>query len=185
MNRCIAVASLSLVGLAGCFASCAHQTMGVTAPAVTPTVSAAKPESMLAAMKSLEGEWTQTDEKGVVTTAAVFKTTSNGSVVREIMFPGAAHEMTNMYHMDGKNLIATHYCAAGNQPRMRAVAADGKSIAFGPDSVTNLAKPDDTYMGSMVVTFVDADHVTVDWTSLKNGKPDASHNVKFTMARKK
>ncbi len=172
MNRIIPLAVLTLVCLAGC--SSAPKGSTPASPALT-----------LDTLKSLDGEWTMPDEKGVVTTAAIFKTTSNGSAVREIMFPGTPHEMTNMYHMDGHHMLVTHYCAAGNQPRMRAVAMNGKSIAFGPDSVTNLAKPDDMYMGSMVMTFVDADHVNVDWTSLKNGKPDASHNVTFTMTRKR
>ena len=173
MNRRFALAAVvSLFCFAGC--SSTHKATATASPGLT-----------LDTLKSLEGEWTMPDEKGVVTTAAVFKTTSNGSVVREIMFPGTPHEMTNMYHMDGTHMIMTHYCAAGNQPRMRATSTNGKSIAFGPDSVTNLAKPDDMYMGSMVMTIADADHVSVDWTSLKNGKPDASHNVTFTMTRKK
>ncbi len=50
----------------------------------------------------------------------VFKLLSGGSAVRETMFPGTDHEMTNMYHLDGHDLVLTHYCAEGNQSRMRA-----------------------------------------------------------------
>ena len=29
-------------------------------------------------------------------------------------------EMLTVYHLDGKRLVLTHYCMAGNQPRMEA-----------------------------------------------------------------
>ncbi len=37
--------------------------------------------------------------------------------------------MINMYHLDGDDLVLTHYCAGGNQPHMkldRASATSGK-----------------------------------------------------------
>jgi len=47
------------------------------------------------------------------------------------------HEMTNVYHMDGPTLVMTHYCAAGNQPRLRAASGTSGTIDFKTDSVTN------------------------------------------------
>lgn len=181
MIRCIAASALVLAGFVS---GCAMETRGHTYDPKTPSVSAAKPETMLEAVKTLRGEWTMLDDKGEVQPASTFTVSSNGSVVREVMFAGSEHEMTNMYHMDGDSLIMTHYCAMGNQPRMRAVAADGNSITFAPDSVTNL-KSDAAYMGSMTLTFVDARNVSMDWRSIKNGKPDNSHNAPFKLTRKK
>ena len=48
-----------------------------------------------------------------------FKTSAAGTVVMETMNPGTGHEMINMYHVDGDDLLLTHYCAGNNQPRMR------------------------------------------------------------------
>lgn len=155
------------------------------APGMIAPISAAKPSTMLDAIKAMAGEWTTTDKDGKTVTAATYTVTANGSAVREVMFPGSPHEMTNMYHMDGSTLIMTHYCAMGNQPRMRAVAADGKTITLNPDSVTNLAKPDQVYMGGVTITFVDNDHVSFDWTSYKEGRADGSHNAPFKHTRKK
>ena len=177
--------TLSALVTLGSLAGCSHQTVGVVLPAERPKVAAAKPESMLDAVKTLEGTWTMPDPNGVVKTAAVFSITSSGTAVREVMFPGTEHEMTNMYHMDGNNLIMTHYCAMGNQPRMRAVATDGTTISFAPDSVTNLKDPSIPYMGQMTLTFTDANHVAMDWHSIKGGKPDGSHNAPFTLTRKR
>ena len=72
-------------------------------------------------LKSLAGEWTgQTGQEGKVQeVSAVYKTTSNGSVVMETLFPGSPHEMVTVYYLDGEHLVLVHYCAAGNQPRMK------------------------------------------------------------------
>jgi hypothetical protein len=174
MNRCLSLSAVVSIAL---LAGCAH-TGG------TPSSPATNPQAMLDAVKGLKGEWMMIDDKGVAQPASTFTVSSNGSVVREIMFQGTEHEMTNMYHLDGNSLIMTHYCAMGNQPRMRAVAFDGKTMAFAPDSVTNL-KGDAAYMGSMTMTFVDANNVSMDWRSIKNGKPDGSHDAPFKLTRKK
>ena len=66
-------------------------------------------------MKKLVGDWVadQKDESGKQAVMSSFKLTSNGSVLHETIFPGTDHEMVTVYHMDGPDLIATHYCAAG------------------------------------------------------------------------
>jgi hypothetical protein len=74
--------------------------------------------------------------------------------------------MISMFHLDGPNrLIITHYCTAGNQPRMLATSSpDGKTFTFEFLDATNLAAPDSGHMKSVVFTIVDASHHTEDWT---------------------
>src|SRR5205085_12650350 len=61
---------------------------------------------------------------------------AGGSCVMEDSTMGAdagAHEhMVTMFHMDGDQLMLTHYCAAKNQPRMRAtkISDDGSDVLF-------------------------------------------------------
>ena len=64
------------------------------------------------ALKTLEGTWVMTEAgpNGKVD-EVVFKPTAGGSAMMETMFPGSKHEMLNAYHMDGDNVIVTHYCA--------------------------------------------------------------------------
>ena len=50
---------------------------------------------------------------------STYRVTAAGSAVMEVLFPGTDHEMVTVYHQDGDDLILTHYCAAGNQPRMK------------------------------------------------------------------
>lgn len=78
--------------------------------------------------------------------------------------------MITMFHLDGDRLLMTHYCGAGNQPRMKATSADGKSIAFDFVDATNLASPDAGHMKRMVLTMVDANHHTEEWTFEDHGK---------------
>ena len=83
--------------------------------------------------------------------------------------------------MDNKRVMATHYCGAGNQPRMQASASpDGKTITFNFVDATNLASPDAGHMHRVVITIPDANHHTEDWTFADHGKEMKEH---FDLAR--
>jgi hypothetical protein len=132
-------------------------------------------QALLDRIKALQGTWSNPDL--VEGPAAVFSVSSNGSVVREVMFPGSEHEMTNMYSMDGGDLLMTHYCAMGNQPHMKASLFADSQIKFTTAGVSNLTSADAAYMGQMTVTFIDADHIRQTWQSLVNGKPSEETTV--------
>ncbi len=136
-------------------------------------------------IKSLQGEWQlvkmngeNPPEPGVST----FNVTSMNSSVREVMFPGSAHEMTNMYHMNGGELMVTHYCGAGNQPRMRSVAVSPGHVEFKTESVTNLDTMDTEFMGELTLDMADKDTLKQTWRSIKSGK-STSHMI-FEFRRK-
>src|SRR5437868_15374337 len=76
----------------------------------------------LDALKGLAGEWTGKAKHGDMEHEATvtYKVTAGGSAVVETVFPGTEHEMVTVYHQDGDDLVLTHYCMLGNQPRMRA-----------------------------------------------------------------
>ncbi len=46
--------------------------------------------------------------------------TAGSTVVHETLFPEQPHEMVSVYCVDGSDLVMTHYCVLGNQPRMKA-----------------------------------------------------------------
>jgi hypothetical protein len=67
--------------------------------------------------------------------------------------------------------VLTHYCSAGNQPRMRAAqAANSAVLSFTYVDATNLASPQDGHMHSLKISFADADHFTEEWTFHAGGK---------------
>jgi hypothetical protein len=140
----------------------------------------------LARVKKLEGAWMVVDEKGNVTeqVASVFRVTSNGHSVQEIMFPGTDHEMVNMYYRDVDEVRVTHYCAGGNQPTMRLVpSAKPGVVQLEFVDITNMATMNDEHMHEGQYQWIDDDHLKTEWRSFTNGR--ASGAMRFEMVRKR
>ena len=140
----------------------------------------------LARVKKLEGAWMAVDEKGNVTdqVASVFRVTSNGHSVQEIMFPGTDHEMVNMYYRDVDQVRMTHYCAGGNQPTMRLVPSTKPGVVqLEFVDITNMVTMNDEHMHEGQYQWIDDDHLKTEWRSFTNGR--ASGTMRFDMVRKR
>ena len=132
-------------------------------------------------MKSLEGVWQGETQDGKSAHIS-YKVVSAGSVVMEtIDHEGMPGMMVTMYHLDGDRLMMTHYCSAGNQPRMRLVSSTPTSLTFAMFDATNLASKNEGHMRKVVITWTDANHITADWTMSKDGK-DQHHGI-FKLTR--
>jgi hypothetical protein len=135
------------------------------------------------AIRGLSGTWvaTKTDEKmpmGDKPLTLVFKETSAGSAVMETMFGGTDHEMVNMYTVDGKNVVLTHYCAMGNQPRMKAAAIDKGVVKFEYVDGGNLKSRDDGHMDSVEMT-IDGDKLIEKWSMYHDGQVMGTTTFEF------
>jgi hypothetical protein len=143
--------------------------------ATTLTVTSARAQTdtqkAFATIKGMPGSWegTMPDGRPVQVT---FKVVSGGSAVMSEIQGKGPEDMISMFNMDGANkLLLTHYCGAGNQPRMQAsVSPDGKTITFNFIDATNLATPDAGHMSRMVLTVLDDNHHTEDWVFVDHGK---------------
>ncbi len=84
--------------------------------------------SAFEALKGLEGTWTGTvamEEGGEGRqTTIVYEVSAGGHSVIETFGPGTPMEMFSVYHLDGDDLLMTHYCAIGNAPRMKLAPSD-------------------------------------------------------------
>ena len=118
-------------------------------------------------LKTLVGQWEGVVDEGgksVATTLEV-RMTGDGSAIMHVMGKDTPDEMVTMFHPDGKRLLATHYCAEHNQPRMALLPAkESNQVAFDFVDGTNIA-PGDQHIKSVVITFIDADHHQEAWTS--------------------
>jgi hypothetical protein len=130
-------------------------------------------------VKALDGFWAGRDQSGTPVKVS-FRTTAAGSAVMSEIT--GKEDMISMFHLDGDRLLLTHYCAAGNQPRMKAVWIDGKTIRFDYVDATNLATRDAGHMQRMVLTTVDANHHIEEWIFNDHGK---EMKEVFTLERQK
>ncbi|HEY6766340.1 MAG TPA: hypothetical protein VI386_16405 [Candidatus Sulfotelmatobacter sp.] len=122
-------------------------------------------------LKALTGEWEGKAPNGKPL-AVSFRDTAGGSTLMSEIHGQGPENMISMFHLDGPNrLLITHYCGAGNQPRMQASASpDGKTITFTFIDATNLSSPDAGHMQRLVIAMLDANHHTEDWTFIDHGK---------------
>jgi len=132
-------------------------------------------------LKTLAGSWSGKGSQGQPVQVSYRVTAGGSALMSEIT--GEHEDMVTMFHPDGKRLLMTHYCGAGNQPRMVGTASpDGKTITFNFLDATNLAAAQPGHMGRLVVTLVDANHHTEEWEFMGNdGKQ--MHEV-FDLQRK-
>ena len=120
-------------------------------------------------LKSLAGSWEGKSSDGKPVLVSYRETAGGSAIMSEIL---GDHGMMTMFNLDGPNkLLMTHYCTVGNQPRMQAsVSPDGKTITFDYVGATNLSSPDAGHMQKMVLTMVDENHHTEEWTFADHGK---------------
>lgn len=121
-------------------------------------------------LKTLVGTWEGQLPEGK-TVQVTFRETSGGSaLLSEIT--GHEENMITMFHMDGNRLMMTHYCGAGNQPRMvGTMSPDGKTFTFNFLDATNVLPSQPGHMEHLTVAVLDSNHHTEEWSFLaQDGK---------------
>lgn len=139
-------------------------------------------------LKKMAGTWVEIDKDGKPTdkVVSVVRVTAGGSAVHETTFPGEAMEMVSVYHLDKGELMMTHYCVLGNQPRMKAdPASKPNTIRWTFAGGTNLDVSKDMHMHGSVVSFIDDDHIEIVGEAWQDGKPTEDHCGVMKLARKK
>jgi hypothetical protein len=145
----------------------------VTAPGVTAQTRLPDARETFERLKALAGRWdaSTTDEQHHAIHAPVtYEVVSGGTTVFERIVEGKS-DMVSAFHLDGDRLILTHYCSAGNQPRMVARMIDAKTVKFEFLDGTNLPSPKAGHIHEAVFRFIDASHIETEWTYYEEGKP--------------
>jgi len=132
-------------------------------------------QKSFAQLKSLAGSWEGTvDGKPIQLSLRV--TSMGNALIHEMKMAGRPDDPITMLYVDGDRLLLTHYCDAGNRPRMAAtMTPDGKTVDFHFLDVANFNSKQGGYMQHAVFTTLDANHHTEDWTFLMQGKPINAH----------
>lgn len=162
MLRAACVSVMVCVGLAGCAGTGGTRVVPVASPATAARFDA---------MKKLAGRWENTEtEPGQPPAVCEFKVVAGGSVLVETMLPGTPYEMVNTYSMDGNDIVATHYCAMGNQPRMKLDGGSDTDFPFVNTGVTNLHKAGGDSMLDVRIEMKGPDAYTATWRGRADGK---------------
>lgn len=171
-------------------AACLAVAMTASAAGAADTAAKAGPDgkAALERLKQLAGEW-----RGHVTTpdgppvSVVYGLTAGGSTVTERLFPGTEHEMLTVYHLDGGELVLTHYCAMGNQPRMRlaqAAGTDPLELRFDFAGGANVDPAKDPHMHAGRMVLRGPDRLDAEWAVYEKGKQAGANKFFLERVRK-
>lgn len=147
--------------------------------------------------KTLAGSWqgrvTTTPPQpgmgdGALTDISLRITSRGNAMVHEMKVSGTAddparydHPVT-MFYLDSDRLLLTHYCDAGNRPRMSGkMSSDGKTVEF--EFLDLSGGTQYGHMDHAVFTFIDANHHIEEWTYMMPG--DKPVHARFDLQRTK
>src|ERR1700741_685918 len=127
-------------------------------------------------LKTLAGSWEghvttvppEADIEGKLVQATLRVTSMGNALMHEMTGAGRPDDPITMLYLDGDRLLLTHYCDAGNRPRMVGkMSPDGKTVEF--DFLDVSGSTQYGHMHHAVFTFLDANHHTEDWTYMNPG----------------
>jgi hypothetical protein len=164
--------------------------IAVTAFAADATLAPSDAQKSFDQIKTLSGTWRggvktfppQSDIPADAVVKVSMRVTSRGNAMVHEMYdwmkpddPSKNDHPVTMFYLDNDRLLLTHYCDAGNRPRMVAkTSPDGKTIDF--DFIDVAGSTAYGHMHHATFTIIDANHHTEDWTYMMPGdKPMRAH----------
>jgi hypothetical protein len=147
-----------------------------TQPADATEAATADAKATFTQLKALEGTWEggvtttppQPEVQGKVARLSLRVMSRGHSLLHDLKMEGIPDNPLTVFYVDEERLRLTHYCDAGNRPRMEGKAsADGKTVEFG---FLDLAGGNHYgHMHNAVFTLIDADHHVEEWTYMLPG----------------
>ena len=122
-------------------------------------------------LKALAGDWVAKLPDGT-TMNLTYTSISGGTAVMEVLNLPNGTDMRSIYHQNGDNIMMTHYCESGTQPRLQSNSStDSTALALSFVDVTNVPVPEKSaYLYKVVFHFKDNDSFSQDVTWMVQGK---------------
>ncbi len=87
--------------------------------------------------------------------------------------------MLTLFHKDGAELVLTHYCVAGNQPRLVATEIGPESLRFTFRDATNLASRDQGHMDEALIRLESPNTFSSQWSFFQDGKTSWMEEIHY------
>ena len=131
-------------------------------------------QSAMEFLKTLSGDWVgqnASTEHGASTPVASFKVAAAGSAIIETTGEGTPSEMATVFHMDGDQLLQTHYCALMNAPVLRfEPSATPGELQFVFHGGTNFDVAVDAHYHEGSFRIIDKDTIETSFVVFANGE---------------
>jgi hypothetical protein len=134
-------------------------------------------------LKTLAGSWegpvtsvpSDPQIEGKISQVTLRTTSMGNALMHEARSATRPDDPITMLYLDGDRLLLTHYCDAGNRPRMVArVSPEENKVEFDFLDISGSTRYG--HMQHAVFTIIDANHHTEDWTYMLPGdKPVQAH----------
>jgi hypothetical protein len=133
-----------------------------------------------ARLKTLVGDWEADTKMGKA--HLNYEVIAGGTALVEKETAEKMPAMLTVYHLDGDRLLLTHYCMAGNQPRMQARAFNPESgeLEFQFLDAGNLSNPGTGHMHNARFRLVDNNHLVSEWDFYENGQRKFTETAQYT-----
>ena len=131
-------------------------------------------------LKTLAGSWegvvagTGSEVDGRAAHLTLRVTSMGNALMHEMKIDGRQDDPITMLYLDGDRVLLTHYCDAGNRPRMAGKSSpDGKTVDF--EFLDVAGSTQYGHMHHAAFTVVDANHHIEDWIFMVGDKPVPVH----------
>lgn len=128
-------------------------------------------------LKTLAGEWRGRTPQGR-DIGVSYRLTAHASALVETWDLGPGRESITIYHMDGTELLASHFCPLGNQPRLALKRASGNRLDFEFRDGSNLDPARDAHQQSFWIEFQGPDAIVRSET-YRQGDEEETEAVRY------
>ena len=136
-----------------------------------------------ARLKTLVGDWEA--DTGMGKAHISYELIAGGTSLVERESGEKMPVMLTVYYLDGDRLLLTHYCMAGNQPRMqaRSFKPDTGELEFQFLDATNLTSAGAGHMHNVKFLLVDNNHFSSEWEFWENGQRKMAETAQYTRVK--